>query len=342
MAKPKRKSPDKRKPASAPAAPGLLVKAGSALLALIGRHPRLFVGVAIFSLVFGSVAANALWYQPGQHPSPLMRTRSAEDFSALGSLNRAPADAAENGEVTTFRITREGEAASVEQAPGTYPDGTQPATSSDPAALVREIQALLQRRGFYDGEADGVVGPRTETAIATYQKTIAMEPDGLATEELLVALRLDGSITAAVPAQRPSPELAGPAAIDPVAAAIRKAETQIRPANTPAEAAANTAENTPAGNRVSVSAPPVPSRDVAARPVPAPSVSAPSVVADPGLVMEIQRGLTNMAFSDVSIDGLAGEETRAAIRRFERHYQLPVTGEPSLAVLAKLKAIGAL
>ncbi|WP_146048823.1 peptidoglycan-binding domain-containing protein, partial [Pseudanabaena sp. BC1403] len=68
----------------------------------------------------------------------------------------------------------------------------------------------------------------------------------------------------------------------------------------------------------------------------------PTAVADPGLVMEIQRGLTNMAFSNVSIDGIAGEETRSAIRRFERHYDLPVTGEPSIAVLKKLKLIGAL
>ena len=42
------------------------------------------------------------------------------------------------------------------------------------------------------------------------------------------------------------------------------------------------------------------------------------------------------------IDGIPGEDTRTAIRRFERHYQLPETGEPSAAVLKKLKAIGAL
>jgi len=63
---------------------------------------------------------------------------------------------------------------------------------------------------------------------------------------------------------------------------------------------------------------------------------------DPGLVMEIQRGLSNMAYRNITIDGIPGDDTRAAIRRFERHYQLPETGEPSAAVLKKLKAIGAL
>jgi peptidoglycan hydrolase-like protein with peptidoglycan-binding domain len=49
-----------------------------------------------------------------------------------------------------------------------------------------------------------------------------------------------------------------------------------------------------------------------------------------------------MAYKDVTVDGVPGEQTRAAIRRFERHYQLPETGEPSAAVLKKLKSIGAL
>ena len=319
------------------------MRGGQALLGLIGRHPRFFVGVSIFGVAFGSVAANALWYQPGQHPSPLMRTRSAEDFTALGGVNRNR-DAAEEGEVTTFRIAREGDPALQEAA-----------TADEIAARVHEIQTLLARRGFYQGEADGVIGPRTEAAIINYQKTISMAPDGLVSDELLVALRLDTSVTAAVPAQRPAPDARDPAAIDPVAAAIRKAETQLRPS-----AAANAepppaleqpkpqlqpqaqADTKPAPYRPAVAAPPVPAVDVAARPQQPAALEQPKPVADPGLVMDIQRGLTNMAFSNVAIDGIAGDATRDAIRRFERHYQLPVTGEPSLAVLKKLRAIGAL
>ncbi len=45
--------------------------------------------------------------------------------------------------------------------------------------------------------------------------------------------------------------------------------------------------------------------------------------------MSIQRGLSNIAYADVTIDGVAGEQTRAAIRHFERHYRLPETGEPN-------------
>ena len=70
-----------------------------------------------------------------------------------------------------------------------------------------------------------------------------------------------------------------------------------------------------------------------------------SAVAKPvpsDLVMKIQKGLSNIAYADIAVDGLIGEKTRTAIRHFEKHYRLPVTGEPNEQVLAKLKDIGAL
>ncbi|MET3613299.1 peptidoglycan hydrolase-like protein with peptidoglycan-binding domain [Rhizobium aquaticum] len=60
------------------------------------------------------------------------------------------------------------------------------------------------------------------------------------------------------------------------------------------------------------------------------------------LTMAIQKGLSNLAYRDVTVDGVAREQTKEAIRHFEKHYRLPVTGEPNEAVLEKLKKIGAL
>jgi peptidoglycan hydrolase-like protein with peptidoglycan-binding domain len=60
------------------------------------------------------------------------------------------------------------------------------------------------------------------------------------------------------------------------------------------------------------------------------------------MVLQIQKGLSNIAYTDVEIDGVAGTQTKAAIRRFQKHYRLPETGEPDEVVLQKLKAIGAL
>ncbi|UJW76512.1 peptidoglycan-binding domain-containing protein [Rhizobium sp. SL42] len=357
MTKRTRKSPEKKKKPTQHAL-GLLSAGVTALARLAGRHPRLVGGLATFAVIFGTVAANALWYQPGQHPSPFLRTRDAANFSALAGVGRAPHLAEPpHANVTTFKIAREGEQDPAAEAAAPVEDSLDvaavtpaaaiaetaaptaaPATSTDwpvatgeTAVLIRDVQAELSRRGLYDGDADGVIGPRTETAIAVFQKSVGMEPNGLVSAELVAALRVDRSVTAAVPAQRPAPDLVRDSAgVDPVAAAIRRAETQVVTA--PRREVAKPSTPTPV--------PPGEIRATAARPdAPLPVQQASF---DPGLVMEIQRGLSNMAYSDVTIDGVPGEQTRNAIRRFERHYKMAETGEPSAVVLKKLKSIGAL
>ena len=336
MTKRKRKSPEKKKAGSKVL---LALSSGAGALArLAGRHPRAVGGAFCFTLIFGTIAANALWYQPGQHPSPFLRTRNSADFTALAGTPRSPLLSEQDAEnVTTFRIEREkpgsdtAPSGTTEARPAQAPAQTAtsaspvpaslPANAAETAGLIRQVQGELLRRGLYDGEADGVIGPRTETAIAMFQKTVGMEANGLVTPELLVALTLDRGITAAVPAQRPVMDVDAPGE-DPVAAAIRSAETQV----------------VTAPRRPVTASQPVPPKTVS------PSAPPPLQQAnfDPGLVMEIQRGLSNMAYKNIRIDGVPGDDTRAAIRRFERHYQLPETGEPSAAVLKKLKAIGAL
>ncbi|MGC4410303.1 peptidoglycan-binding protein [Rhizobium rosettiformans] len=336
MTKRKRKSPEKKKAGSKVL---LVLSTGAGALArLAGRHPRAVGGAFCFTLVFGTIAANALWYQPGQHPSPFLRTRDAADFTALAGTPRSPLLSEQDADnVTTFRIEREkpgSETApsdTTEARPAAAPAQTAtsaspapaslPANAAETAGLIRKVQDELLRRGLYDGEPDGVIGPRTETAIAMFQKTVGMEANGLVTPELLAALTLDRGITAAVPAQRPVMDVEAPGE-DPVAAAIRNSEAQV----------------VTAPRRPVTAAQPVPPKTV--EPTAPPPVQQANF--DPGLVMEIQRGLSNMAYKNIRIDGVPGDDTRAAIRRFERHYQLPETGEPSAAVLKKLKSIGAL
>jgi peptidoglycan hydrolase-like protein with peptidoglycan-binding domain len=70
--------------------------------------------------------------------------------------------------------------------------------------------------------------------------------------------------------------------------------------------------------------------------------SASPTLSSVDLVLKIQQGLANMAYTNVGVDGVVGEQTRVAIRHFQKHYNLPENGEPSDAVLKKLKDIGAL
>lgn len=317
---------------------GLLLAGAGALARLVGRHPRPVGGLAAFSVAFGFVAANALWYQPGQHPSPIFSTRDTSDFNALAGVTRNARLKPDPESVTTFKIEREtaadaGAAPAVENAQTATgaadpaSPALQPATDAafaDNAALVISIQSELARRGLYEGVADGVIGPRTEAAIAVFQKSIGVEANGLVSPEVLAALKADGSVTAAVPKSRPVEDLSAPAAVaDPVAAAIRNAQKVVVTAPTKPQSTQN-----------------------ALRPAVAPPAALPvslrGTAEDAALIMEIQRGLANIAYTDVSVDGVAGEQTRAAIRRFQRHYRLPETGEPSETVLKKLRDIGAL
>jgi peptidoglycan hydrolase-like protein with peptidoglycan-binding domain len=50
--------------------------------------------------------------------------------------------------------------------------------------LVERIQRGLARYGLYKGDVDGIMGPKTEKAIRTYQRRIGIRADGQVTEEL--------------------------------------------------------------------------------------------------------------------------------------------------------------
>lgn len=277
----------------------------AALGGLIARYPSIAGGMAAFIVIFSFVAANALWYQPGEHPSPFLRTRDANSPAALAGQRFATQQEPPAGNVTTFRIER----------PEDGGEASAPAGAAAPAAagmprsqLVMDIQSGLIRRGLYNGPADGVIGPRTSAAILFFEETVGMPQTGEATPELLAALRAgNNATTATIPVERPPEDLKSAAnAVDPVAAAILAAEKDVKTAT--------------------------PKKGVAADKTPA----------NIDLVLQIQKGLSNIAYANVGVDGVMGEQTRTAIRQFQKHYRLPETGEPSVAVLKKLQEIGAL
>ncbi|MBB6483150.1 peptidoglycan-binding protein [Rhizobium lusitanum] len=281
----------------------------------VGRHPAIAGGIALFLGVFGFVTANALWYQPGTHPSPLLRTRDpASPYQIPGRKSFLHAQQTDAGNVTTFRIERQDSTAAAPAA------GSPPASQSAaaPAKLIADVQSELIRHGLYDGAADGVPGSRTAAAILFFQEASGLPQTGAPTPELLAALKASKAAggppsaavtkanTAAIPAPRPVNVSATADAIDPVAAAIQNADKTLR------------------------------TGAVAPKPV------SSDPVTKVNMVMQIQKGLSNIAYSNVSIDGVAGEQTKAAIRRFQKHYRLPETGEPNMVVLKKLQDIGAL
>lgn len=346
----------------------------------IARNPKATLYATTFIVAFSFVAANALWYQPVGHPSPFLATRDARDPNAIAGYRQSRQ--ADPADVTTFRIERapaDGQAVPVQSsprqpssgqtvaspagppatpAPAVVPaddirsiiaDQSAPGATTDPV-LVAGIQRELARRGIYQGTDDGLMGPRTETAILFFEESSGLPQRGVATSELLAVLQSPAraqsqpqAASTPLPIPRQAPRADTPKAEaqraasrpaaqpvvqqvkaparneDPITAAIRSSERQ--PGMTPPA-------EIPGSVRVAAS-----SAQTAKRPDPVPASQ---------MVLQIQKGLSNIAYTDVEVDGVAGSQTKAAIRRFQKHYRLPETGEPDQIVLQKLKAIGAL
>ena len=234
-------------------------------------------------------------------------------------------------------------------------------TTADPA-LVAGIQRELARRGIYQGADDGLMGPRTEGAILFFEEASGLPQRGVATPELLAVLQSQSATQGSSQAQAQTQTAAAPLPIPrqaPRADASRaeppKAEAQrvaSRPSaqpvvqqvkapvrnEDPITAAIRSADRQP--NMTPPAEIPASRRSAAATQTQAVRPSGPVPASQ--MVLQIQKGLSNIAYTDVEIDGVAGTQTKAAIRRFQKHYRLPETGEPDEIVLQKLKAIGAL
>jgi len=137
---------------------------------VVKDNPILSGGAALSLVVMGAVFVNAIWYQPGKHPSPLFSTRTA-----VASV--------ETAEVVQERAS-----------PSTEISAPSPANATKASAdLLREIQTALSVRGYYEGTLDGVYGSRTKKAISRFQADSDLTVDGEPTVRLLTQVLLSAS-----------------------------------------------------------------------------------------------------------------------------------------------------
>lgn len=304
----KRGQPDRRRKKKKKSLIGRCLRIGGAL---IGRHPSVAGGTAAFLVIFSFVSANAIWYQPGTHPAPFFRTRDRAPAPSA-DVSAARGDRAGGSKQTVDELLAEIPAApaatggSDATATASIPVPARPDNpANDSAALVARIQNELADRQFYSGPVDGRMGRGTQAAIQAFQAATGEPLTGEASPELLARIEATSRNAVAIPRSRPGQSTPG--------------------------------EDLEIAKIISASVPasiPTPSRP--------PAASAGGNTAPGKLVARIQAGLRNIAYSNVAIDGIAGEQTKSAIRNFEKNYRLPETGEPSQRVLDKLIAIGAL
>lgn len=137
------------------------------------RLPVRFSDLAVGLVAVGgglAILINALAMQPGPHPAPLFVTKP-------------PKAAVSSAEPTGAVVT-----ALPRPRPPELEAARPPATVARPKAeIVTDIQRELARKGFYDGAADGVHGPKTDAAIRDFEQAAGLK-FGEPSEALLKAV----------------------------------------------------------------------------------------------------------------------------------------------------------
>jgi peptidoglycan hydrolase-like protein with peptidoglycan-binding domain len=192
--------------------------------------------------ICAAIVINAIVGQTGRHPAPIVVTKANHVPGMIAEALKDP---------VTAKV-----------ALAQFPRPANVVPESRRHAVVSSIQTQLSEIGKYDGDVDGLVGPKTREAIAAYQRAHDLPVDGEATEELLDHIRFNRRIA----------EIAKPAAADPK-------------------------------------------------------------------VRLVQSGLSELGYEPGPVDGIMGDQTRDAIRQFERHRRLPESGEISERLIEELRKV---
>lgn len=134
------------------------------------------------------------------NPSP-PRPSAANDGLHSDWVNPMPTRSSAHAETVRQRAARAAQSQGQTQPPSpTKPSpGPSPQTENNnrlSAQEVRTIQAGLKSVGLYDGAVDGLSGPRTRTAIESWQRQKGLKPTGQLTEPQLKQLSETASLAA--------------------------------------------------------------------------------------------------------------------------------------------------
>jgi peptidoglycan hydrolase-like protein with peptidoglycan-binding domain len=152
-----------------------LMLLGFVLRAML-RRPRDSIAAVVAGTAAITILINALFMQSGPHPAPIFANKPAP-VAALAPQRRT----ADKLEINRPR--------------------------SD---TVAEIQRELLRRGFYDGVADGVYGPKTDTAIRDFEQAAGLRPSAEPNDVLLASIARSAVKAQPIPRNDPIAALLAP------------------------------------------------------------------------------------------------------------------------------------
>ena len=146
--------------------------------ARVSENPVATGGAVAFVVTMFFVSSNALFYQPFQHKDAFFQTRLMNNYVAP-VLPKISVTTKVNGTKSeTFKIARQDE----------------PSSTIQKDLQLVDIQSALASMKLYNGTIDGLPGPKTREAIASFQQKAGLEPTGEVDPLLVDAIR-----TASIP-----------------------------------------------------------------------------------------------------------------------------------------------
>ena len=138
-----------------------------ALLRRALGNPLDAIGIFVLLIASSAILVNALYRQPGPHPAPIfsIKPRPVAGEPAGGVVPAMPRARPEG------LVTAKPEAAARARAD-----------------IITDIQRELSRRSLYDGPVDGVLGPKTDSAIRDFETSAKLKATGEPSEEVLRAI----------------------------------------------------------------------------------------------------------------------------------------------------------
>jgi peptidoglycan hydrolase-like protein with peptidoglycan-binding domain len=131
------------------------------------RRPRDSIAGAVAFIGAGAILINALFMQKGPHPAPIFANKPV------------PVTTPQMGPVVALM-------------PPSHASDSEAASSRPRSETIADIQRALNKRGFYGGTADGVYGPRTDSAIRDFEQAAGLRPSADPNDVLLAAIMRSG------------------------------------------------------------------------------------------------------------------------------------------------------
>ena len=145
------------------------------LVRLALRRPLDSIAGVVAGCAAIAILSNALFMQSGPHPAPIFVNKPMPVTQPAAVVPQRKAGDAK------VELTR---------------------PRSD---MVADIQRELLRRGFYEGAADGVYGPKTDTAIRDFEQAAGLRPSAEPNDMLLASIARSAIKAQPVPIQRNDP-----------------------------------------------------------------------------------------------------------------------------------------